>query len=382
MIAIRRPGPAEIPKHSFDFTFYLMRRRDIMPPKKSKSKALKGPPTPNSTRFDPGNPPQPFSRPAPKLNDFLLTLSKEHVYITHVDSKPANFKKKIFLVPVVMNVAIILGILYRIKAIGPFYLNICLSLLGRQNEATIDTQNTPPKELIYELLRRLAIFMIDFVLYMFILSWPREFFTGRKIGNPVSWRLAVGFTDKEIIVRRNKKWHDPLANVLDEDSAATQLLFSTVRKAVDPIWMNEKTGYLMLNSEWDLDWNSMVQASKLVTKKELSLDDFKINIFIHNKDFGWMSYDTISTENATEEEGRRKIVAFKEELTAIGQENLFFRWIELVQYESTKPGGFGPERQQATMAKAKEMFQARGVDFDKFWAKIGGMKGMPGMDEV
>jgi hypothetical protein len=34
------------------------------------------------------------------------------------------------------------------------------------------------------------------------------------------------------------------------------------------------------------------------------------------------------------------------------------------------------------MAKAKVLFEAQGVDFDKFWDKIGGLQGLPGMDEL
>jgi hypothetical protein len=83
-----------------------------------------------------------------------------------------------------------------------------------------------------------------------------------------------------------------------------------------------------------------------------------------------------------EDEGRRKIVAFKNELTAMGKEDVFFRWIEIVQFESSRPGEFGPERQQQTMLKARELFEANGIDFDQFWEKVGGMKGMPGMDEM
>jgi hypothetical protein len=81
-----------------------------------------------------------------------------------------------------------------------------------------------------------------------------------------------------------------------------------------------------------------------------------------------------------EEEGRKKILAFKDELTAMGKENLFFRWVELIQYESTQPGGFGPDRQAEAVAKAKELFESQGIDFEKFWAKVGGMENMPGMD--
>ena len=139
----------------------------------------------------------------------------------------------------------------------------------------------------------------------------------------------------------------------------------------------------MLNKDWDLDWRAMVMATKLVDKKKMDLDDFKTTILVHHAEFGWMAIETAEAGGSTaEEEGRRKIVAFKDELTTLGKENLFFKWIELVQFESSRPGGFGPERQQETMAKAKELFEAQGVDFDKFWAKVGGMRGMPGMDEI
>ncbi|CZR70017.1 uncharacterized protein PAC_19918 [Phialocephala subalpina] len=40
------------------------------------------------------------------------------------------------------------------------------------------------------------------------------------------------------------------------------------------------------------------------------------------------------------------------------------------------------EQQLRTTEKAKAMFEAQGVDFEEFWARIGGMQGMPGMDEM
>ena len=63
----------------------------------------------------------------------------------------------------------------------------------------------------------------------------------------------------------------------------------------------------------------------------------------------------------------------------MGKESLFFRWIELIQFESTQPGGFGPEKQQQAMEKAKAMFEADGVDFDAFWAQVGDWEGLPGI---
>lgn len=247
---------------------------------------------------------------------------------------------------------------------------------------TIDTKNLPLNDTIREIFRRAMIFMCDLLIYAFIWPWPRDFFAGRAIGNPVTWRFILGFSDKEIIVRRSRRWDRAIGDPIEEGSTQADML-GIIKKAVDPVWMSDKTGYLMLNKEWDLDWKLMVVATKLVDKEALSFEDFKTTILVHNEEFDWMVIETPSAGgSAKEEEGRRKIVAFKDELTALGKENLFFRWIELVQFDSSQPGGFGPEQQQKTMAKAKAMFEAQGVDFDKFWAKIGGMEGMPGMDQM
>lgn len=353
-----------------------------MPPKgKPMARAFKGPQkTATSSNIEP---PKPFVRPSPQLDTFLPSLLKEHVYITHIDREPKDFKRKIFMVPLLMNVLIVAGMIWRIRTIGPFYIKLCLSLMGRSNETTLDTQTMPLADTTWEILRRTSIFMIDFLIYVFIWPWPRDFFAGRKIGNPIFWRLGVGFRDKEIIVRRSKNWDLMIGNYLIEPSEGRELLFEIVGKAVDPMWMNGKTGYLMLSKEWDLDWRAMVQATKLVDKKTMALEDFQTTILINHENFGWMALESARAGgSAKEEEGRRKIIAFKDELTAIGKENLFFRWIELVQLETSKPGGFGPEEQLQTTAKAKAMFEAQGVDFDKFWDKIGGMQGLPGMDEL
>lgn len=64
----------------------------------------------------------------------------------------------------------------------------------------------------------------------------------------------------------------------------------------------------------------------------------------------------------------------------MGKESVFFRWIELIQYESTQPGGFTSERQASAMRQAKEMFENQGIDFEMFWREIGGMEGMPGLE--
>lgn len=235
----------------------------------------------------------------------------------------------------------------------------------------------------WEIARRTSKFMVDLVIYVFVWPWPKAFFMGQTIGNPVLWRLRLGFSEREIVVRRSRRWFVQSKKLFDEGSKEQDLLFNNVGKATDPMWMSEKTGYLMLNKEWDLDWKSMVTATVNVEKGKMKLDDFKTTILLHDDEFGWVVIETAEAGGSLkEEEGRRKIVAFKDELTAMGKENLFFRWIELVQFESSQPGGFGPEQQKNTMKKARELFERGGIDFDKFWEKVGGMGGMPGMDDM
>ncbi|KAF7912134.1 uncharacterized protein EAF01_001155 [Botrytis porri] len=353
-----------------------------MPPKAKSKKTFNTTSAKRSSPTTSDEPPAPFTRPPPKLQPFLEKLSKYHIYIAHIDKHPADFKKKIFLVPVLMNVAIVVGLLWRASTVFPFYMKICFSMMGKYNETTIETHRIPLNDTGFEILRRASIFMIDLLLYIFVWPWPRDFFLGRTIGNPVSWRLGVGFREREIVVRRSRKWDQTIGDFLKEDNeTGKELMASNVRRAIEPLWLSQKTGYLMLNREWDLDWKAMIQATKLVDKKTMDLRDIKTTVFAWHADYGWM----IQTEapidpNSKEELGRKKITAFKDELTLMGKENLFFKWIELVQFESSKPEGFGPEQQKATMEKAKVMFESQGVDFEAFWEKIGGTEGLPGMD--
>jgi hypothetical protein len=54
----------------------------------------------------------------------------------------------------------------------------------------------------------------------------------------------------------------------------------------------------------------------------------------------------------------------------MGKEDLFFRWIEIVEFETSKPGGFTHEKQEAVAEQIRELFQSNGVDFDKVWREV------------
>lgn len=222
--------------------------------------------------------------------------------------------------------------------------------------------------------------------YIILWPWPRAFFGPNENENPVAWRFSIGFRDQEITIRRSRKWDELLGDVVVEGGEATEggrLFLKNVRAATSRAFMHAKTGYSLLDRNWDLDWRLMILSTQMVDKKEMTIDDFKTTVLVHSELYGWVIFDAqATTESKKEDEGRKKITAFKNELTAMGKENLFFRWIELIQFESSQPEGNGQEWQSRAMAKAKELFESQGVDYEAFLAKIGGMEGMPGMDQM
>lgn len=149
-----------------------------------------------------------------------------------------------------------------------------------------------------------------------------------------------------------------------------------------------KTGYLLVDDDWNLDYDAMTRAQKLIdlTRKGdgVQLDEFRTAVLVHTDSDGWLIW-RVGDENtpaALERSAQRdQILAFQDKLTAMGKESLFFRWVELVQWESSQPGGFTQERQRSAMLQVKKMFEEEQVDFSSFWDDLGGMEGM-GLEEL
>lgn len=163
------------------------------------------------------------------------------------------------------------------------------------------------------------------------------------------------------------------------DTQARNLLSAHVSAATSPMFLNEKTGYLMMNNEWDLDWAAMVKATKLVDDRTIALDAFKLMVVMHHEDYGWVSLDLKMQESAEDDARRTQVFAFRDALAAVGKEDLFYRWIEIVQFESTQPGGFGPEKQVQVAKQIRDLFSEQGIDFDEFWKQSVGSDGLAGM---
>ncbi|KAL2128115.1 hypothetical protein VTI74DRAFT_9638 [Chaetomium olivicolor] len=358
-----------------------------MPPSKTtKGKSLLSPSS-SSPKND--VPPHPF-KPAPSaLAPFLSTLPKSHVYITHLDRRPASFKRKIFLVPVAMNIAVALLFAWRMHYIAPYYLALLTSALGHANDTTLRAADLSYGELARVVSRRALTFFLDFVLAVFVWPWPYEFVVGTTgRGSPTRWRWRVGFRGEEVYVRRSRESWDKILregglDLFDasarEARMAREEVLGRVRKATAPMFMAQKTGYLTMDGDWDLDWRGMADATRLVDKKEVALEALQNVVVLHHQRFGWVSVDLGIGETAEQDERRRQVMAFRDALRLLGKEDLFFRWVEMIQFETTQPGGFTTEKQVAAAKKIRDMFKENGVDFDGLWKETVGTEGLAGM---
>ncbi|KAI0121695.1 hypothetical protein BJ170DRAFT_643972 [Xylariales sp. AK1849] len=330
---------------------------------------------PNASKKKDVGPSAPFKTPSEVLQPLIETLDEKHVYILHIDNKPANFKRKIFVVPVLMNLAITSLFVWRMYNILPWYLRLVTSTLGYANETTLVAAEMEWEELLPIVAKRSGQFMIDLLLYVFVWPWPFEFAFGQAHSNPVHWRWNAGFRDKEIIVRRSRAWDKAVRDVINNDDAK-QVFMAYVGVATAPMYLQEKTGYLLMNKDWDLDWGVMIDASTMVDKKMAALDAFRLVVLIHQDEYGWLAVDMKQGDNPAEDERRRQVFLFRDALAALGKEDLFFRWIEVIQFEATQPDGFGPEKQEAVAQQVRDLFQKNGVDFDELW------KESVGTDEI
>ncbi|KAI2622730.1 hypothetical protein GGS26DRAFT_567417 [Hypomontagnella submonticulosa] len=324
-----------------------------------------------------GGPPAPFKRPPEVLQPFVDTLDEKHVYIAHVDNQPADFKRKIFAVPVLMNIGLVALFVYRVWYIAPYYLQILASVLGYPNETTMVVDEMEWSEIAPEVAKRAFSFMFDFVLCVFVGPWPYDFAFSQDHGNPVQWRWSVGFRDREVVVRRSRKWTETMGDVVNDDSARSMFL-SRVGTATAPMLLNEKTGYLLMNADWDLDWAAMVDATTMVDKKMAAIEAFKTVILVFHEEYGWLCVDMKIGENAEEDERRRQVFAFRDALVTVGKEDLFYRWIEIIQFETSQPGSFTPEKQAQTAKQIRDMFDKQGINFDEFWKESVGQDAFNG----
>jgi len=147
-----------------------------------------------------------------------------------------------------------------------------------------------------------------------------------------------------------------------------------------------------MNADWDIDFGEMSKAETLLAKekKQDSLGEKDLNGWVwgcvpgegwvrwgfFENLFGAASSTAASASGSSEDqgdagEGKKMVLKFRDELIKMDKEDLFFKWVELIQYESSRPGGFTKERQIEAGFKVKELFERYNVDFDEFQKAVG-----------
>lgn len=342
--------------------------------------------TSSSSATSATGPPTPFVLPTHEIAaSFLSTLPTSHIYLLHVDPTPVALKRRVFLVPVCMNIFIVLLIVLRAYYALPTYGALLLATLGYDSVASVDTENAGYPDLFGVMVGRTLMFLGDYALMSFLGSWPWNFVFGlarNRYSSPVKWRTGLGgFLEGEIIVRSSREWDQSLLPNWTLDDELT--LKHKIMPAMDRNYL-AKTGLTLLDNEWELDYAAMIKAHELVSAGKLSLADFDKAVLVHyppskGPHGGWMIWHVYKSGESKTAEQRDTLSKFKDKLMAMGHEDLFYRWVELVQYESSMPGGFTQGRQANVMREARRMFQEKGVDFGKFWEEVGGSQGMPGL---
>lgn len=287
---------------------------------------MTNPPARRTVRFSPAaNPPQPapaipppFAAAPAALAPFLSSLDRSNVYITHIDRHPSFLKRRVFLVPVALNLAILLLLLWRAYAITPWYASIVASSLGHANESTVPVKQRAWRELALIVVKRAGAFLLDFVLVRVVWPWPVGFFLERP-ESPVSWRLRTGFRDSEVVVRASRGWG--ARDLVRGQKRGEDSPFFKVRvlPAIERAWMR-KTGYLMMGKDWDLDFAGMVRATGLVDEGVVEMQRFEKSVFVwvgmgeseeDGEEGEWAVWEVYKLDEGADEEGRGKIVEFK-----------------------------------------------------------------------
>jgi hypothetical protein len=326
--------------------------------------------------------PRPFTPAPSSLQPFLARLNPAHVHITHIDRHPAQYKRNIFLIPIFLNGSIALLLLWRLRHAAPFYYHLLRSLLGQVNDATVDLGATTRGQQFLILLRRTLTFLFDFLLFRFAGPWPLTFFFEQPV-NPCTWRWRLGFQKEEVIVRISRGWEngDLMKERRDEEGklSVEGNPFWRVRvlPAVATATM-QKTGYLLMDRSWDLEFELMCDAHALVAQGEVKIRDLDKVVFAHVESVGWVvwRWEGEESEGFAEEARRKKVVAFKDKLTVLGKESLFWTWTEIVEEERDNDGGFTKEKQERVAERVKKAFAKEGLEFDEVVKSIGGLDDM------
>ncbi|KAI4248669.1 MAG: hypothetical protein L6R42_009198 [Xanthoria sp. 1 TBL-2021] len=384
------------------------------PPKARNGKRL----PPSATKPPPTNPSSenakppstsPFTTPSQPLKTLLSTFPTSHIYILHLDPTPPSHRQQIFLVPLLFNTLLLALLSYRLYTALPAYLALFASILGYTSPASINLSSTPLADVFSIIVKRMATFTFDgLILGRYVAEWPIMFFWGGGSGAKnddtgtgcMGWRIRIGFPParREVVVRRSRRWaynmsavsHSLLENSekgsgIEGEGKEKEMIKAAVTKSR----LRSKSGLSLVDRDWDLHYTGMVEAHALLSDSESGLEWEELEkggpvvcVFHGAKDewMIWRPWGDDEQKLAEEDEGGSKFRRFKDLLTAMGREGLFFRWVEVMQYETSIEGTFTEERREKVIQVSRELFEGQGVSWDEVIDGIGGLDGLPGME--
>jgi hypothetical protein len=342
--------------------------------------------------------PTPFTTAPAGLHPLLPQLDPARVHLIHIDRHTPEHKKQIvrphsqnkpsqflppkltpqshqFIIPLLLNTLVALALAYRAYTALPFYYNLLLTLTGdASSPTTLNPSTTPQREALKAILLRSATFLFDFILVRFLGVWPLAFFFAQP-SNPTAWRWQLGgFQAEEVVVRASRNWG--VKELLEGVAEGVENEFFTgkILPAIERSFVRSKTGYLMMNGTWELDFATMLDAHTLVARGAMQFADVdRVVLACLPGQHGWVCWRW-EVEGDVIEHRRKKVVLFKEVLVALGKESLFWRWAEIVEEERDGDGGFSVAGQKKVVERVQAEFEREGVDFEEVVGRIGGLE--------
>lgn len=342
-----------------------------------KRQAVKAPkgnvraPTPTTAVTEP---PKPFTLAPAKFSEFLETLPKDGFYLTHIDRTPSDEKRQLFMAPAILNLVFAGLILLRLYYAIPTYISLLSAFFGYDSDSVVDTTNLPRSELFTILISRAGLLILDYSLYTLLGRWILRF-----VLEETRWRYSIGFREDEVVVRVSKKWHKSLPaqwSVEDERRIADKVL-----PAMDDQRL-QKSALQLVDASFVLDTNAMVDAHTLIDRGDLTLSDFNRVVLVYYVPLeSWMMW-SLAKPVAPMGQQDTNLAKLRENLAAKGKENLFFRYVEILQYEAERPGGFLVGYQQRAWEELRKAFAEKGVDLAQVRKEMGGERNMPFFEDV
>lgn len=366
-------------------TFTIMPRATGKRAFKSQQSGTRSRPTPAASSI-----PTPW-RPVPAtLQPFVSTLPTDHIYITSLDQNPISVKKQAFLVPLLLNLTIIGILCGRVYYAAPIYLSLIITVFNYETSYHVDPSVASTGDIFSTIFSRTFLMMTDYVLFWLLGSWPREFILGsvpNRFVGPLGWKMSVGFQDDEVVVRRGRKWDISIVEDAEDSQRAWNLDQElTIKFKVEAAMLRSygsKTALSLLDRDWDLDYHAMSDAHRLAADGRLKLEEVQELAFVyyHKQWLVWHIHEAHEVP-LSDLEADVKVRNFREKLTGLGCEDVFFRFIEIIQYETNQPGGFLPGPRARALRELDQMLSSKGVDSGRFLHDIGGHIALPGFPEL